>query len=117
MSPTPSPIPSPTPGSSRSQTSNINSGRRNSVGSSTSGTEGSGSDTNKENRNRECWYEAKHRNSFSRGEEETIVQYFLRNGGYSSKGGNTVWIKMGKEGICTGRTWQSLKERFEKHID
>ena len=67
--------------------------------------------------NRSYWYQAKHRSPFSRGEEETIVKYFLRNGGYSTKGGNTVWKKMEEDWVCPGRTWHSLKERFDKHID
>ena len=96
--------------------------RRNSLGSVGSREkEGSpsvsGSDTNKENMNRSYWYQAKHRSPFSRGEEETIVKYFLRNGGYSTKGGNTVWKKMEDDWVCPGRSWHSLKERFEKHIE
>ena len=46
-----------------------------------------------------------------------MVKYFLRKGGYSTKGGNTVWKRMEEDWICPGRTWQSLRERFEKHID
>ena len=88
--------------------------RRNSLGST--GSRGS-CDTNKENMNRSYWYQAKHRSPFSRGEEETIVKYFLRNGGYSTKGGNTVWKKMEDDWVCPGRSWHSLKERFDKHIE
>ena len=77
----------------------------------------SGSETNKENLNRSYSHQAKHRSPFSRGEEEAIVNYFLRAGGYSTRGGNTVWKKMEEEGLCPGRSWHSLKERFDKHIE
>ena len=75
------------------------------------------SDTNKENLSREYWYQNKRRSPFSRGEEETIVKYFLKKGGYSNKGGNTFWKQMEEDWVCPGRTWHSLKERFDKHID
>ena len=116
--PTPSPSTSPSPGSSVQEAESLT--RRDSVGSSSSrGKEGSpsSSGTNKENMNRDFWYKTKHRTPFSRGEEETMVKYFLRKGGYSTKGGNTVWKRMEEDWICPGRTWQSLRERFEKHID
>ena len=91
--------------------------RRDSVVSKEGSSSGSSSDTNKENMSREFWYQTKRRSPFSRGEEETIVKYFLRKGGYSAKGGNTFWKQMEEDWVCPGRTWHSLKERFEKHID
>ena len=45
-----------------------------------------------------------------------MVNYFLKNGGYSLRRGNAVWKKMEEEWICPGRTWQSLIERFGKNI-
>ena len=66
---------------------------------------------------REFWYASRHRQPYSRGEEEAVVNYFLRNGGYSVRGGNSVWQKMEEDWICPGRTWQSLKERFDKNIE
>ena len=45
-----------------------------------------------------------------------MVNFLLRNGGYSAKGGNKVWQKMEQDWICPGRTWQSLRERFDKNI-
>ena len=73
--------------------------------------------TEKENLDKDFWYKSKFRQQFSRGEDEAMVTYFLEKGGYSSKGGNTVWKNMEEAWICPGRTWGSLKERFEKHID
>jgi hypothetical protein len=71
----------------------------------------------KENSHREFWYNSRFRQPYSRGEEEAVVNFFLRNGGYSLKGGNTVWQKMEEDWICPGRTWQSLRERFDKSIE
>ena len=71
----------------------------------------------KENIDREDWYKIKYRQPFNRGEEEAIVKYFATHGGYSVRGGNTVWRQMEEDWICPGRTWQSLRERFEKHIE
>ena len=65
---------------------------------------------------REFWYKSRHRQPYSRGEEEAVINFLLRNGGYSAKGGNKVWQKMEKDWICPGRTWQSLRERFDKNI-
>ena len=125
-----SPPQSPEPGSSRtaapSSTETIErreSGqewltRRDSVVRKEGSPSGStSSDTNKENLSRDYWYQNKRRSPFSRGEEETIVKYFLKKGGYSSRGGNTFWKQMEEDWVCPGRTWHSLKERFDKHID
>ena len=71
----------------------------------------------KENFEKDYWYKVKHRTAFGRGEEEAIVKYFLDHGGFSIRGGNTVWKKMEDEQVCPGRTWQALRERFEKHIE
>ena len=71
----------------------------------------------KENCDKEFWYKSKFRQQFRRGEDESIVRYFLENGGYSIKGGNTVWKKMEEAWVCPGRTWGSLKERWDKHIE
>ena len=70
----------------------------------------------KENLDKDYWYKLKYRTPFTRGEEEDIVKYFLDHGGFSIRGGNTVWKKMEDEWVCPGRTWHSLRERFEKHI-
>ena len=44
------------------------------------------------------------------------MNYFLQRGGYSARGGNKVWQRMEQAWICPGRTWQSLRERFDKNI-
>jgi hypothetical protein len=62
------------------------------------------------------WYNSRFKKPYSRGEEEAVVNYFMKNGGYSIRGGNAVWKKMEEEWICPGRTWQSLIERFGKNI-
>ena len=77
----------------------------------------SGRNQEKENFDQGYWYKVKYRTPFSRGEEEAIVKYFLDHGGFSIRGGNTVWKKMEDERVCPGRTWHSLRERFEKHIE
>jgi len=73
--------------------------------------------TDNENFNKDYWYRCKFKQPYSRGEEEAIVKYFVSNGGYSIKGGNSIWKKIEDEWICPGRTWHSLRERFEKHIE
>ena len=70
----------------------------------------------KENLDKDHWYKLKYRTPFTRGEEEDIVKYFLDHGGFSIRGGNTVWKKMEEDWVCPGRTWHSLRERFVKHI-
>ena len=69
------------------------------------------------NSDREFWYNSRYRQPYSKGEEEAVVNYFLKNGGYTLKGGNTVWQQMEENWICPGRTWQSLRERFGKSIE
>ena len=71
----------------------------------------------KENFDKDYWYKLKYRTPFTRGEEEAIVKYFLDHGGFSIRGGNTVWKKMEDDWVIPGRTWHSLRERFEKHIE
>ena len=43
---------------------------------------------------RDFWYNSRFKQPYSRGEEEAVVNYFLKNGGYSLRGGNAVWKKM-----------------------
>ena len=40
----------------------------------------------------------------------------LEEGGYKLRRGNRIWVKMEEKGICPGRTWQSMKQRWEKYI-
>jgi len=58
----------------------------------------------------------KHRCSYTSTEEAAVVRYLLERGGFSQKGGRDLWKKMEEAWVVPGRTWQSLKERFLKHI-
>merc|ERR1719342_911802 len=49
-------------------------------------------------------------------EEKNIVKYFMENGGFQISGGNKIWKKIEQESICPGRSWQSLRDRFNKKI-
>ena len=57
-----------------------------------------------------------YRSLYTMTEERAVVDYLLRHGGYAQRGGNTVWRAMERQGVCSGRSWQSLKSRFDKHI-
>jgi len=65
---------------------------------------------------REGDYNDRFRLPYSRREEESIVQYFLCEGGYKYRKGNRVWQMMEEAGVCHGRTWQSMKQRWEKFL-
>jgi len=62
------------------------------------------------------WNESKHRASYTFAEERAVVQHLLKRGGYSQRGGTLLWRQMESQGVCPGRSWQSLKGRFDKHI-
>ena len=53
---------------------------------------------------------------FSREEERAMVSFFLARGGVSQRGGTTVWRQMEEARTCPGRTWQSLKQRFNMFV-
>jgi len=53
---------------------------------------------------------------YSRREEQGIVNYFLEEGGFKYRKGNRVWQMMEEAGVCRGRTWQSMKQRWEKFL-
>ena len=59
---------------------------------------------------------ARHRASYTLAEERAVVEDLLAHGGYSQRGGTLLWRRMETSGVCPGRTWQSLKGRFDKHI-
>ena len=59
---------------------------------------------------------SKFRKPYSAKEEKELVDYLLTKGGLSRVGGNQLWKEMEEEGVCTGRSWQSLKARFAKAI-
>ena len=59
---------------------------------------------------------SKFRKPYSAEEEKEVVDYLLTKGGLSRVGGNQLWKEMEEEGVCAGRSWQSLKARFAKAI-
>jgi len=59
---------------------------------------------------------ARHRASYTLAEERAVVDHLLARGGYSQRGGTLLWRQMERTGVCPGRSWQSLKGRFDKHI-
>ena len=59
---------------------------------------------------------SRYRKAYSQGEEQEIVTYLQKEGGYKSRGGDTLWKTMEEGGVCPGRSWQSLKARYAKAI-
>ena len=57
----------------------------------------------------------KHRSPYTKKEEQEMINYFLKYGGFLCKGGNIVWQRMEASKCVPGRSWQSLKERFNKY--
>ena len=57
----------------------------------------------------------KQRTPYSEQEEREMIDYFLKYGGFLCKGGNLVWKRMEESKCVPGRSWQSLKERFNKY--
>ena len=65
---------------------------------------------------REGEFYDKFRLPYTKREEQTLVNFFLENGGYKLRKGKRIWEQMENSGICPGRTWQSMKQRWEKYI-
>jgi len=59
---------------------------------------------------------SKFRKPYSPKEEREIVDYLSAKGGFNRVGGNELWKEMEEEGVCKGRSWQSLKARYVKAI-
>ena len=49
-------------------------------------------------------------------EDESILEFVIKSKRLDELKGNIVWKIAQKEDICQGRSWQSMKERFRKHI-
>lgn len=49
-------------------------------------------------------------------EDEAIIKYIISSGRYDELKGNAFWQNAEEDKICVERTWQSMKERFRKHI-
>ena len=58
----------------------------------------------------------KFRKPYSKSEERAMVTFFLNEGGYQNRKGRAIWMKMESMKICNGRTWQSMKGRWENYV-
>ncbi|XP_050442114.1 uncharacterized protein LOC126846569 [Adelges cooleyi] len=56
------------------------------------------------------------RMAYSHKEDSLIVKYLIKNNDAFNVFGRELWQRMESSGICKIRTWQSLKERYLKHI-
>ena len=61
-------------------------------------------------------FSANFRLPYSSSEERAMVDFFLNEGGYRIRKGRAIWMKMETMKICNGRTWQSMKGRWEKYV-
>ena len=59
---------------------------------------------------------SRYRKAYNQGEEQSIVTYLQKEGGYGSRGGDALWKRMEEGGVCPGRSWQSMKARYAKAI-
>ena len=55
-------------------------------------------------------------NSYSLTEDESILGFVLKTKRFEELKGKTIWEEAENKDICLGRSWQSMKERFRKHI-
>ena len=56
------------------------------------------------------------RKPYSRAEEEKIVKWIVDTKRFTEIRGNSMWQLMEEAKLLEDRTWQSMKERFRKHI-
>ena len=56
------------------------------------------------------------RTQYSYSEEERIVKWIIKTHSYSEVGGIVMWRLMESDNAVPGRSFQSMKERFRKHI-
>ena len=54
--------------------------------------------------------------SYSRQEEIAILNFIVTNRRFSEVNGNTLWALMETKKIVENRSWQSMKERFRRHM-
>ena len=63
------------------------------------------------------WSETdKFRTAYTRTEAMALINFFMDQGVYFMKGGIQIWKVVEKSCICPGRSWQSLKQFFLKHL-
>ena len=65
--------------------------------------------------NRQNHTASTYRMPYSLKEEEKIVQHLIDKRAYNMVKGNKIWKELEAEGKLS-RTWQSMKERYVKHI-
>ena len=53
---------------------------------------------------------------YNREEEKAILNFIVNNRRYSEVNGKTLWITMEEKNVVANRSWQSMKERYQKHI-
>ena len=56
------------------------------------------------------------KNLYTRSEEENIIQWIIENKRHSEIKGIKMWKELEESNEVPGRTCQSMKERFRKHI-
>merc|ERR1711997_76883 len=56
------------------------------------------------------------KNLYTRSEEQNIIQWIIENNRHSEIKGIKLWRELEKSNQVPGRTSQSMKERFRKHI-
>ncbi|CAG9764286.1 unnamed protein product [Ceutorhynchus assimilis] len=49
-------------------------------------------------------------------EEKIILRYILDGNFEELVNGKNIWMKMEDDGVCPNRPWQSLRNRFKRHI-
>ena len=53
---------------------------------------------------------------YNREEEKAILNFIVNNRRYSEVNGKALWIMMEEKNVVANRSWQSMKERYQKHI-
>ena len=54
--------------------------------------------------------------SFSRHDDQQILEWIIKNQAFHLVQGNVIWKRMEEQNLGIDRTWKSLKDRFETHI-
>ncbi|KAF0697248.1 telomeric repeat-binding factor 2-interacting protein 1-like, partial [Aphis craccivora] len=57
------------------------------------------------------------RKPYSHKEEISIVNYIIKNNNASKVTEITMWQNMERDRVCEYRIWQSMKQRYLKHIE
>ena len=54
--------------------------------------------------------------SFSLHDDKQVLDWIVKNQAFHLVHGNVIWKRMEEQNLVNGRTWESLKERFQTHI-